>query len=249
MIKKLILTTLLTLNTYGSSCWTSNELSKFSLAEFDDKAIFSIKDAVTCEPISNAEFYIGSTAFKADPDGLVTVSLPPEDMDRTLPITLKKNGYIESKESMMVYGGSYWNNMFLMSKSLPINSARFVLSWGDKPKDLDLHLKANNYHISFRKTKNIANTVKLDRDTMKGYGPETITLDRLDKNDTYKVLVNLFSKKGMMNNKTQVRIYLDNKLDKIIRFKNTTAKCVEVATIINNKINYGFKELKNEACK
>ena len=249
MIKKIILTTALIASTYASSCWTSVEMSKFALAEFDDKAIFSIKDTVTCDPIANAEFFIGSMAFKADKDGLVTVPLPPENMDRELPITIKKTAYIESQEKIMVYSGSYWNNRFLMSKELPINSARIALSWSDKPSDLDLHLKSNNYHISFRKTKNIAHTVKLDRDAMRGYGPETITVDKLDKNDTYRILVNRFSSNGSIDEKTKVRVYLNNKLDKIVRLKNTSAKCVEVATISNNKIKYEIKDLKNSECR
>ena len=249
MVKKIILTTALVVSIYADSCWTSVEMSKFALAEFDGKAIFSIKDTVTCEPISGAEFFIGSSAFKADRDGLVTVPLPPEELDRELPITIKKAGYIESKENIMVYAGSYWNNRFLMSKALPIHSARFALSWSDKPADLDLHLKANSYHISFRKTKNIANTVKLDRDAMRGYGPETITVDKLDKNDNYRVIAYRFSSVGTIDEKTQVRVYLNNKLDRVVRLKTTTARCVEVATITDNKINYELKELKDIECK
>ena len=249
MIKKIILTLVLVVSTYASSCWTSVELASFAQDEFSGKTRFSLKDAVTCKPIVNAEFFIGAMGFKADKDGLVTVPLPPEDMDRELPITLKKDGYITADEKVMVYAGSYWNNLFLMSKELPLKSARFALSWSDRPADLDLHLKANNYHISFRKTKNIAHTVKLDRDAMKGYGPETITVDKLDKNDSYRVIVNRFSSIGSIDDKTKVRVYLNNKLDRVMRLKNTNAKCVEVATISNNKIKYELKELKNSECK
>lgn len=249
MIKKIILTSVIVASTYASSCWTSIELASFAQDEFSGKTRFSLKDAVTCKPIADAEFFIGKMGFKADKDGLVTVPLPPEDMDRELPITLKKDGYITADEKVMVYAGSYWNNLFLMSKELPIESARFALSWSDKPADLDLHLKAKHYHISFRKTKNIANTVKLDRDAVKGYGPETITVNKLDIDDTYRVLVNRFSSKGSIDDKTKVRVYLNNKLDRVVRLKNTRTKCVEVATITNSKIKYELKELKNSECR
>jgi len=249
MIKKIILTSAIAVSAYAGSCWTSVELSGFAMDEFSEKTRFSLKDAVTCKPISNAKFFIGTVGFQADKNGLVTVPLPPEDMDKTLPITIKKDGYITADENVMVWGGSYWNNLFLMSKELPIESVRIALSWSDKPSDLDLHLKSNNYHISFRKTKNIAHTAKLDRDAMRGYGPETITVDKLDKNDTYRILVNRFSSKGNIDNKTKVRVYLNNKLDKIVRLKNTSAKCVEVATISNNKIKYETKDLKKSECR
>jgi len=250
MLKKAIFATTLAFSAvYGESCWTTQELSNFAMDEFSGKTRFSIKDSVTCKPVSNADFYIGSVKFTTDAKGLVEVPLPPEDLDKDIPITIKKDRYITAKEKVMVWGGSYWNNLFLMSKSLPINSARFVLSWGEKPADLDLHLKANHYHISFRNVKSIANKVKLDRDARKGYGPETITLDKLDKNDNYRVLVNRYNHKGNINNKAQLRVYLNNKLDKTLRLKNTNAKCVEIATISNNKIKYNFKELKDGECR
>ena len=249
MIKKVILIAALTVSSYAASCWSSAELASFAQDEFSEKARFSIRDAVSCKPIANAEFAIGSIVFKTDAKGVVTVPLPPEEMDRELPITIKKSGYITANEKIMVVFGSYWNNLFLMSRELPINSARFVLSWGNTPSDLDLHLKSNNYHISYRKVKSIANRVKLDRDAMKGFGPETITVNKLNKRDTYRVLVNRYSKHGTINNKAQVRVYLNNKIDNVVRLENTDAKCIEVATINNNKITYRLKELSDSECR
>ncbi|MBT5934485.1 hypothetical protein [Sulfurimonas sp.] len=250
MIKKtILLVSALLMSASASSCWKSEELASFAQDEFDEKARFSIKDVVTCRPIAHAKLSLGKMTFEADEQGIVTLPLPPENMDRELPVRLQKSGYITANENVMVVFGSYWNNLFLMSKALPIGSARFALSWDKKPSDLDIHLKSDNYHISYRTTKSIANRVKLDRDAMKGYGPETITVDKLDKNDTYKVLVNRYSKSGNIDNKTQVRVYINNKLDRIVRLKNTTATCVQVATIHNNKVKYKLKELSNSECR
>jgi len=248
MIKKLLLTILVTLSVNAESCWTSLELSKYAQGELDDKATFSIKDAVSCEPVAYAEFYLGNMKFKADSNGLVHLPTPPEDMDRTLPITMKADGYISAKESVLVSFGSYWKKQFLMSKKLPPQSARFVLSWGDKPSDLDIHLVANDFHISYRNTRNIPSKAKLDKDTTNGYGAETITVDALDQEDEYKVLVHNFSNNAHIDNKVQVRVYANNQLDNIVTLSNSSERCLEVARIRNNVITYETK-VSNQCSK
>ncbi len=241
MIKKLLLTLLVTLSANAESCWTSLELSKYAQDELDDKATFSIKDAVSCEAVAYAKFYLGKMKFQADANGLVHLPTPPEDMDRSLPITIKADGYISAKERILVSFGSYWKKEFLMSKKLPPQSARFVLSWGDKPSDLDIHLVANAYHISYRNTRNIPSKAKLDKDTTNGYGAETITVDALDQEDAYKVLVHNFSNNAPLDNKVQIRVYANNQLDNIVTLSNSNKRCLEVASIKDNVITYETK--------
>jgi len=158
-----------------------------------------------------------------------------------------KKTILTSALTLSTYASSCWTSVELSEISLAGFDRTAIFSVKDavtcKP------IKVKNYHISFRKTKNIADIVYLDIDAMKGYGPETITLDKLDKNDTYKVIVNRFSAKGTIDEKTKIRVYLNNKLDKIVRFKSTNAKCVQVASITNNKINYEFKELADSECR
>jgi len=240
---------ILILNVSANSCWNTLDIASLADDDLNGKTYFSIKDSVTCKPVAYATFSIGNISFKADKNGKVRVPLPPEYMDRALPITIKREGYITAHEKLLITLGSYWNNTFLMSKMLPIHSARFVLSWDKKPSDLDLHLKSDHYHISYRNTKSIANRVKLDRDATKGYGPETITVSKLNKNDTYRVIVHRFSRDGSLNNKVQVRVYLNNKLDNVKRLRTTRARCVQIATIRNNKISYNYKELNDEECR
>jgi len=250
MLKKFsILLYIFALNLSASSCWNTLEIAALANNDLNNRTYFSIKDSVTCKPVSYATFSIGTFSFKADKNGIVRIPRPPADMDNNLPIKIERDGYITANEKILVTLGSYWNNTFLMSKELPIHSARFVLSWGTKPLDLDLHLKSDNFHISFRNTKSIANRVKLDRDATKGYGPETITVKKLNKNSTYRVIVNRYSRSGSLNNKAQVRVYLNNKLDNIKRLRNTRAKCVEIATIRDNKISYNYRELNDRECR
>jgi len=248
MIKKLILVSLLTLSAYGDSCWSRVEMANFANDEFNEIVRFSVKDAVTCKPVANAKFILGSNSYTTDAKGIVTLPLPSQELDKEIKLKIKKDGYIDANEKVLTVFGSYWNTLFLVSKELPVNSARFVLSWGQNPDDLDLHFKGKNYHISYRKTRNIQNTVKLDRDARKGYGPETITVNNLDKNDEYRLLVSRYDEMAKINSKTQVRVYLNNRLDNIIKVPDTDAKCIELATISGNKITYKFKELNELKC-
>ena len=240
---------IMALNLSASSCWTTLEIAALAHSDLNKKTYFSIKDSVTCKPVANAVFSIGNISFKADSNGMVRVPLPPSSLDKNLPIKIQRRGYIKANEKVYVSLGSYWNNTFLMSKELPIESARFVLSWGKKPSDLDLHLKSDGYHISFRNTRSIKDRVKLDRDSIHGYGPETITVKKLDRDATYRVIVDKFSKDGFLNDKAQVRVYLNNKLDNVKRLKSTKARCVEIARIKKNKITYKYRELSDKECR
>ncbi len=240
-MKKLLLTLLLTITANAESCWTSLELSKFAQDELDDKVTFTIRDAVSCEAVSNAELYLGNMKFQADSSGLVKLPSPPENMDMELPVTIKSKGYITAKESVPVSFGSYWKKQFLMSKKLPLESARFVLSWGERPSDLDLHLIAKTYHISYRNTKNIPLRVRLDKDTTNGFGAETITVDTLDEEDEYKVLIYNFSNKSSIDKKVQLKVYANNKLDNTVTLSDSNQRCLEIASIKNNVITYDTK--------
>lgn len=249
MLRNIILLLLLSLESYAGGCWTPEELSKMAHEELDGKASISIKDAITCKPVAGAKFSLGTMHFQADENGIVKLPLPPEDLDMKLPVKIEKEKYITADESIYVVFGNYFGTEFLISEDLPVNGARFVLSWGNKPDDLDLHLKSDSYHISYRKTRNIKDKVKLDRDAMKGFGPETITLNELKKDSTYRVIVHRLSSTGSIDKKTQVRVYLNNRLDRSLRLDNTLADCIEVATIKQNRINYETKVLDTLECR
>lgn len=247
MLKKSIYTITFLASLSSASCWTSVELSEFAQDEFDDIARVSIKDAVTCKPIGGVSFKMLGQEFTSDANGIVTLPLPPKDMDAQVPASLVKEGYADQDENVMVTFGSYWNNLFLMSKTLPIKSARFVLSWSAKPADLDLHLVSNDYHISFRQMKSYKDNAMLDRDAMQGYGAETITLNDIDKSKSYKLLVHRYSHDANIDTKTQVRVYAGDKLDRVVRLDESGAECFEVAKIEKGKITYQTK--LSQECK
>lgn len=250
MFKYIFLITALIYTTINAEpCWSRVELAEMAQDEFDGKARLSIKDAISCKPVENADFYLGKTKFTSDENGIITLPIPPEDMDAELPIKIEKKGYIPTKEYLLVTFGTFWKTQFLISKNLPKKSARFVLSWGEEPMDLDLHLKANMYHVSHKNTQDVKGLAKLDRDSRRGYGPETITLKTVDINDEYSLVVHRYSYKGKIDSKGQVKVYLNNKLDAIVTLPNTNERCLEVATIKNNQVSYKTKILDEALCE
>ncbi len=75
-------------------------------------------------------------------------------------------------------------NAMVLVPVLPDDEYRIVLTWGDKPKDLDAHLTyyvndVKKFHIQCSNRWCVLDglgEVTLDRDDMNGYGPETITI-------------------------------------------------------------------------
>ena len=64
--------------------------------------------------------------------------------------------------------------------------ARLVLTWADKPKDLDIYVLAPPAspgeapcEVNWRQKDCHSNTVRLDRDDTNGHGPETISVSHL----------------------------------------------------------------------
>jgi hypothetical protein len=100
---------------------------------------------------------------------------------------------------------------------------RFVLSWGKSPSDLDAHLVGSNeggageFHISYRNMVSYAARHFLDRDCVSGYGPETITLTRLD-DGVYSYAVHDYSNLSSSSSArlsasgAEVRLYRESEL-------------------------------------
>ncbi len=233
----------------ADGCWDALELAKYGQKSLDDVAVFSFKDAINCQPLKDVKLNFLGKEFISDGNGTITMPQPPEEIDAFVPMSISKEEYIPVKKNMHVSLGNYWQTLFLLTKEIPLDSARFILSWGKDPADLDLHLKSDDFHISYRKTRSIPNKVKLDRDARKGYGPETITLDKLRADKEYTLLVHRYSTTGKINNKAKVSVYLNNSFDKTLFMKETNAKCVQIATIKDKKITYKIEEVKERECQ
>ena len=247
-MKKILSILTISSSLFASGCWTTKEDANMADLELDGNVAFSFKDAVTCKPITNAKVNFLGKSFKTDYKGQIIMPIPPKGFYGQIPLKLTKKGYITLNQNILAAVESYWNTKFLVSKDLSINSMRFVLSWGEIPKDLDLHLVSNKFNISYRTKKSFNNEVFLDRDAKKGYGAETITLKKVNPTQTYKVYVYNYSNETPFSGKANVAIYKNNSLDKVVPIKSHS-RCVEIAEIHNKSITYTLKGVSNSHCK
>lgn len=223
-----------------SECWDVQEISSLAFKELDGEMVFSFKDAVNCSPVPDVQVELNNRKLTTDPNGYIR--LPNEYfesiMDGTVKMTAKKNNYCTLQKDIRVMVGTVKDKRFVMSKRLPIGKARFVLQWGQKPRDLDLHLVGKDFHISYRNMKVAVQKARLDRDDTNSYGPETITLDKIILSNIYDVYVHNYSGESSIDDKAQVFVYKDNQLDKVITLPRTNKPYVKILEIRKRTIQY-----------
>jgi hypothetical protein len=153
-------------------------------------------NALTGGFVSGAEVAINGVASTTDFEG--RVSFKPELSNYSVPVVFKKNGFITAEFTLEIMAGTIFQNQISVSPDLKPESLRIVLDWGDRPRDLDAHLiKKDGYHISYRDKRTADDgTAQLDRDDRNGNGPETITINRLGRGDTYTYQVHNYSNRG-----------------------------------------------------
>jgi len=220
-----------------SNCWNDEEISELSFARMDGIIAFSFRDAVSCQPISGAHLQLLGLSFYTDEKGYVRIpanKLKTNVFDAsTMKVT--KDGYCSFSYDVRV--NFLIQQTFLLSKVLPIGKARFILQWNKEPRDLDLHLLGRDFHISYRDMKKAAQKANLDRDDTDGYGPETITLDKILDHEPYDVYVHNYSGEKSITNAI-ISVYKDNQLDKILSLPTINKRTVKVLEIRNRKIFY-----------
>ena len=250
-MKRTILSILFVTTTLvANSCWNIQDDANFGYSELDNEIKFSFKDAKNCKKLPNVEVIFFGQKFITNKDGEIILPAPPENLDIKDRLIAKKDGYITLKQDVSTMVGTFSNQKFLMVKDIPLTKAMFVLSWGADPKDLDLHLRGDDFHISYRKKRGNQNEATLDRDAMDGFGPETITLNRLNKNKKYELFVYKFSNKGELDKSVNISVYTNGKLNKTVNLeKGFTQRCVKIATIKNNKVKYQLVGVEKYHCK
>lgn len=174
-------------------------------------------DADTGKPIQGARVAIENTGSTiTDEDGLAVF---PVIDNGSYDFIIQKEGYVTTRDTFTVTSGTIIANKYSIPKILNVENIKIILDWGNTPKDLDAHLvKEGGYHISYRNIKTSSdNTAWLDKDTINGYGPETITITQIDKSSIYEYYVHNYSNRNAINDrnlsqsKATVRIYINNK--------------------------------------
>ncbi|MCK9407503.1 MAG: hypothetical protein WCX28_05375 [Bacteriovoracaceae bacterium] len=185
-----------------------------------------ITNAVNGKPVVGADITIEKTGeFVSDDEGKVI--FPAQDEDGVLKVTIRADGYIPTDYPIEIMAGTLFFNHISISPMMDIKFVRIVLDWDKEPRDLDAHFVKsgnNGYHISYRNMKVLSDgSGMLDIDAMKGYGPETITVNEVSTKSEYEYFINDFSYQNMTNStalsesKATVKVYGEGKLLKVIQ--------------------------------
>ena len=103
------------------------------------------------------------------------------------------------------YSSNVFEHNFSISPAPELGEIRIMLTWGSNPVDMDSHLitpeiDSLNFHISYsnRGNSESAPFVVLDLDDVDGFGPETITIKKLETG-IYRYYVHQYSNDGILN--------------------------------------------------
>jgi len=179
-------------------------------------------DADTGKPIQGARVALKDTVKNTtgstvtDEDGLAIFPIFPNGAHEFI---FQKDGYVTTKDIFNVVAGTIFSNKFSIPKIKQIDHIKIILDWGATPADLDAHLvKDNGYHISYRNTITSSDkTAWLDKDALRGYGPETVTVTQVDKKTVYHYFVHNYSNRNATNDsrlsqsKAAVRVFINNR--------------------------------------
>lgn len=232
---------LLCFSVTSQACWSLKERSNIDgFAELDDILIISLKDAISCKPLVNAKLMLGELEYQTDSRGYLELPMMPfaQQMDARMSLVASKSGYISLATDLIVEAGIVLNRRLVLSPVLPPGKTRFVLQWDSEPEDLDLHLKGPEFHISYRNMKDAPNRAKLDVDELEGYGPETITLDRIDARFNYELWVYNYSNDADFKGVELVYVYAGDRLIKEVRLPVNKKRSVKILQINNGQYQF-----------
>ena len=223
------------------ACWSLKERTEIDgFAELDEVLILSFKDAVDCKPIAGAKVKLGELDYETDKLGYIKLPMAPfsEMMDASAPVSISKKGYITLSTQLEVAAGTVLNRRMVLSPALSEGKVRFVLQWDEEPEDLDLHLTGPDFHISYRNMRNVHNRAKLDQDAMQGYGPETITLDKVRSDSLYTLWVDNYSNDNRFLGTEQVTIYSGDQLLQTLNLKRSRSRAIKVLEIAGGEFSF-----------
>jgi hypothetical protein len=174
------------------------------------------------QPVAGATVTLqapGQASVKGETDGLGVVTFSPAPFggkdDSSVSLIIEKQGFSSLVVKCPCKGLSY----ALSEEMARGTDSRIVLTWGDKPKDLDSHLSFGTGHVYWERT--TSGGVKLDVDDVDAFGPETITVDKRKAGQEYIYAVHNFSdrenpqSKGFATSQAKVFIYTGNKLTRV----------------------------------
>ncbi len=201
-------------------------------------------NALNGEPITDGNVELeGIGILKTDHQGKITF-LPVED-EYIQTIVFEADKYIKSAFDVEINAGTLFFNRFSVSPVMDINYFRVVLDWDKKPNDLDAHFERKGaYHISYRNTRTLSDgRGQLDIDDTNGYGPETITVTRVEQDGSYEYFVEDYSNRSdrkssaLSKSKAVVKVYGNGELLNVIKIpKKQKGNIWRVFKVENGKV-------------
>jgi len=186
----------------------------------NDRLILRFFNAITGRAIVEGYIKIENLGtYQTDNKGRIFFEIPK---DGSYKVIFLKSRYIETSFDIEIQAGTLFFNRFSISPKMDLENFRIVLDWDKYPKDLDANfVKKNSYHISYRNKITLPdNRGKLDIDDRDGFGPETITVKKIEESGTYTYFVEDYSNKSnssskkLSQSKATVKVYGNGKLQK-----------------------------------
>jgi uncharacterized protein YfaP (DUF2135 family) len=153
-----------------------------ALVVVNQKVTGKINSATTGQPLSASELEGASVNFTGTDGTVVNGAINTADGSYTAELpsgsltgSAQANNYVTNSVSLNVSDVDLVQN-FVLSKITVGKTVRFVLTWGEKPADLDIQIvNTANDEIAYYKKKKVGH-MTFDTDKSTGYGPETVTL-------------------------------------------------------------------------
>lgn len=160
----------------------------------------------------------GSKTRLTDSEGKVRFEKKP---DGIYAIKFEKTGFISEDFQIEINSGKIKNNDFIVSPVLPKDAYRIVLTWNEKPADLDAHfVEDGGYRVSSKDLEVSPDSmVMLEFESAVGYGPESIIIQNLDSVSKATFVVSDYSHKedenstALSKSNVRIKVYKHKKLE------------------------------------
>jgi len=174
-----------------------------------------VKNAVTGFVEEDIKVSLNGLEVLSDREGFFSLYVP--DFLNSYVLTGSRDKFCTYNGTINIpsdYSSNIFEYNFSISPAPELGEVRIILTWGSNPSDMDSHLltpeiDSVNFHISYSNRGSSESTpfVVLDLDDVDGYGPETITIKKLESG-IYKYYVHQYSNDGNLNeSKASVQVF------------------------------------------
>ncbi|KAL0221040.1 hypothetical protein RCL1_000894 [Eukaryota sp. TZLM3-RCL] len=197
-----------------------------------------VTDASTGKVVKGATVCIQSKKKITDESGLFQFE---ELTEGDYEIEVSHSEYFTNKKSIHVAQNIPKGTTadIVLSKKLSSNEFKFVLTWGQTPLDLDIHmLTSSNCHVSFsnRKCSSGDLLATLDIDKRTGFGPETISTSNPGSGSHSVYVHNYSNEKPIAGCGAEVRIYNSEGILNVLKVPSSgNGRVWKIGSLTNGK--------------